>query len=105
MVLGVYEKIKHGPPSRIYRRTVTWSYSFIINTMDEITRTMAKRNAQVKVITGLMQKGNELISDEVMSEKKCRELAALLKNIRTRKEHLDKLNELIIDEICFPKSV
>ena len=48
-------------------------------------RTVAKRDGQVKLIKGMISKGNEIMNDLDESRNPPKELSVLLKNIRSKK--------------------
>ena len=63
-------------------------------------RTLAKRQAQVKIVHHMMKKGKNILLHEGKEEAtKRNELDVIVNNIRIKKDLITKLNEIIIDEI------
>ena len=62
-------------------------------------RTVAKRNGQVKLLQAMITKGQGIMADLGSSRNPKKELAALLKNIQTKKLSIDELNENILNSI------
>ena len=63
-------------------------------------RTLAKRQAQVKIVHEMMKKGQHILLDEGKEDStKRNELNVIANNIRIKKDLITKLNEIIFDEI------
>ena len=66
--------------------------------MADIKRTLTKRDAQVKIIHEYIKKGNAILDAEE-NVRAIRDLEVLTKNIKSKKDYIDRLNEEIINVI------
>ena len=64
--------------------------------MADIKRTLTKRDAQVKIIHEYIKKGNAILDAEE-NVRAIRDLEVLTKNIKSKKDYIDRLNEEIIN--------
>ena len=61
------------------------------------SRTVRKRDGQVKTITDFVAKGHNIIENSERSRNPAKEVLALVKNIRQKKISVDELNEEILN--------
>ena len=61
------------------------------------SRTIRKRDGQVKTITDLVAKGRNIMEDSGRSRNPVKEMLAVVKNIRHKKVSIDELNEEILN--------
>ncbi len=62
-------------------------------------RTLAKRNGQVKLVRALVTKGQGIMAGNEGSRDPKKEIAVLMKNVRTKKISIDELNENILNSV------
>ena len=62
-------------------------------------RTVAKRDGQTKLLQAMIAKGQSIMADLQTSRNPKKELAALLKNIQTKKRSIEELNEDIVNSV------
>ena len=62
-------------------------------------RMTTKRDSHYKIIINMVEKGRTLMAKAELSKSEENELKVLIKNIKIKKEYIDKLNEMIVDAI------
>ena len=70
---------------------------------EAIGRTITKRDVQMKIIKDMIDKGRDVMNrddqEAELVKNKYRDLSVMLQNVNKRKEHVDKLNDAILDEV------
>ena len=62
-------------------------------------RTIAKRDAQVKIVNDMINKGKDLMNANTNNDNESNsKLAMIVKNIKIKRDHIDKLNEVIVSK-------